>query len=294
MTETGILLALFGFVTAAVTAAGYYFVVKPEMATHEDATTREILANTLQSLGEALPAQNGGESIRRRLMAAGYRTASAPYIFSGITYTASAVLALTVFSVVAVFQDSLMDALIPGLCGAGFGYFLPKRILEMMIRRRVRRISAGLATALDLLVLSVEAGQALDQAIAEASREIRRAFPDLADELAQVYLALRASATRSEVFREFGERNDDMELRKLANVLIDSDRFGTSLGPTLRTHARYVRIRRRQAAQEMARKVSVKLVFPIFFLIFPSVLLVTLGPAVMQIATAFGTLTKMP
>jgi tight adherence protein C len=122
----------------------------------------------------------------------------------------------------------------------------------------------------------------LNVAILDASSELRQAYPDLSAELAQVHLELRAGKSRSEALYHLGERNSEPELRKLANVLIDSDRFGTSLGPALRAHAKYLRTRMRQQAQEAARRVAVKLVFPVFFLIFPSVLLVTLGPAVLN------------
>ena len=98
-------------------------------------------------------------------------------------------------------------------------------------------------------------------------------------------LELLANTTRADALRNFVARSRDMEMRKFANLLIDTDRFGTSLGPALKTHARYLRIRFRQIAQEKARKVGVKLIFPVFFLIFPSVILVTLGPAVILIFT---------
>jgi len=94
-----------------------------------------------------------------------------------------------------------------------------------------------------------------------------------------LHLELKANTSRAEALRNFSVRSNDMELRKFANLLIDTDRFGTSVGPALKTHARYLRIRFRQIAQEKARKVGVKLIFPVFFLIFPSVILVTLGPA---------------
>ena len=203
-------------------------------------------------------------------------------IFNGMCH-ASAVLAAVFVGGFVMISSGPMESLVPALCAGGFAYLLPRQALKFLIRSRSQRLSSGLPTALDLLVLSVEAGQALDVAIFEASREIRRAYPDLADELLAMHLSLRASASREEVFREFGERSQDGELRKLGQLLIDSDRFGTSLAPTLRTHARYLRIRRRQTAQEAARKVGVKLIFPIFLFIFPSVLLVTLGPAVIQI-----------
>ena len=159
---------------------------------------------------------------------------------------------------------------------------MPDRLLRPLIGARAERIRRAIPAALDLMVLSVEAGQSLNLAILDTANELRAAFPDLSAELAQVHLELRAGKSRSEALYHLGERNAEPELRKLANVLLDSDRFGTSLAPALRTHARYLRTRMKQQAQESARRVAVKLVFPVFFLIFPSVLLVTLGPAVIK------------
>jgi len=168
------------------------------------------------------------------------------------------------------------------VCGLGFGFLLPDRVLSSRVNARRQRLRSAIPAALDLMVLGIEAGQSLDQSIADASRGLKRTHPDLSGELAQLYLELRASTSRADSFRNFGARTKEPELRKLANLLIDSDRFGTSLGPAIRTHAKYLRTRFRQQAQEAARKVGVKLIFPVFFLIFPSVLLVTLGPACMM------------
>ena len=118
-----------------------------------------------------------------------------------------------------------------------------------------------------------------------SSRGLRVSYPDLAAEFTQLALELKANTSRADALKNFAARGRDMELKKFANLLIDTDRFGTSLGPALKTHARYLRIRFRQIAQEKARKVGVKLIFPVFFLIFPSVILVTLGPAVILIFT---------
>jgi tight adherence protein C len=105
-------------------------------------------------------------------------------------------------------------------------------------------------------------------------------------------MELRTGGTRAESFRALAARNNEPELRKLANLLIDSDRYGVSIGPALRSHAKYLRTRFRQQAQEKARKVGVKLIFPVFFLIFPSVLLVTLGPACIMMYTQLNNLLK--
>jgi tight adherence protein C len=136
-----------------------------------------------------------------------------------------------------------------------------------------------------MLVLAVEAGQSIDQALVATGRGLKQTYPDLSAELTMLHLETRASNDRAEALRNFAERNTEPELRKLAALMIDTDRFGTALGPALRDHARYLRIRSRQKLQEAARKVGVKLIFPVFFLIFPSVILVTLGPAVILIFT---------
>ena len=143
----------------------------------------------------------------------------------------------------------------------------------------------GLPSALDLLVLAVEAGQSVDAGILETSRGLRVGYPDLAAEFVQLHLELRAEASREDALRNFAARTQDSEIRKFAALIMDTDRFGTSLGPALRSHSHYLRTRFRQHAQEKARKVGVKLIFPVFFLIFPSVILVTLGPAVILIFT---------
>lgn len=289
-----ILIGFFMVVLAGVAVGGYYFLYRtsaasaagPSLDGENPISARQFLANSLRSLGEAVPGKPSGEDpMRRKLRASGYRSPSALDTYNGIVYSSSAIVGIVAGAAALISQQSFSAALLAAICAAGFGYLLPNRILDSQISSRKRRLVEGLPVALDLLVLSVEAGQALDQSIYDSSREIRAAYPDLADEFLTVSLALRASATREQVFHDFGNRSNDQEFKKLANLLIDSDRFGSSLGPTLRTHARYLRIRRRQYAQERARKVGVKLVFPIFFLIFPSVLLVTLGPAVLSIMT---------
>lgn len=302
MNQALLLLGFFTAVMAGVAVAGYYFLYRSSAASgaglsldaEEPVSVRQFLTDSLRSLGEAVPGKSAGENpMRRKLHAAGYRSPASVATYNGIVYSSAAILGIIVGAAVLISQQSLSAALLPAICAAGFGYLLPNRVLKSQISARKRRLLEGLPVALDLLVLSVEAGQALDQSIFDSSREIRTAYPDLADELLTVSLALRASATREQVFRDFGNRSNDLEFKKLANLLIDSDRFGSSLGPTLRTHARYLRIRRRQYAQERARKIGVKLVFPIFFLIFPSVLLVTLGPAAIAIMTALQPMMDM-
>mgnify|MGYP005838225101 CR=1 FL=1 len=234
----------------------------------------------------AAPAEGREGSLRARLAAAGYRHPAALHIFQGIRVCVAALLAAG-FGWAAALQSAGTAAMaLAAACGCGFGLLLPERILEGMKQARVGRIHRALPAALDLMVLSVEAGQSLDVALAETSRELRLVYPELASEFAQVQLEMRAGRHRAEVLADLGRRTGSPELKKLAVVLIDSDRFGTSLAPALRTHARFLRTRRRQMAQEAARKLSVKLIFPVFFLIMPAVFVVALGPAVLSFLEA--------
>jgi tight adherence protein C len=308
MTPGMLLVAFFLFTLATVAAAGYVFVLRPARANSDDAipapltlgqrdlpVAQAAVLDMFRLLGEALPGQQSQAAAARiQLAAAGYRWPSAVSVFLGIKCGASLMLG-TAFAWTAVtYQSDHSMAFLPALCGMGFGYMLPGRVLERMVRHRSEHLRRGLPAALDLMVLAVEAGQSLDACILEASRGLRLAHPELASEFTQLQLELRANASREEALQNFAARGRDLELRKFANLLIDTDRFGTSLGPALRTHARYLRTRFRQAAQERARKVGVKLIFPVFFLIFPSVILVTLGPAAILLFAQMRTLMGQP
>ncbi|PYT16252.1 MAG: hypothetical protein DMG59_10970 [Acidobacteria bacterium] len=296
----GLLIAFFLFTLAAIGAAGYVFVLRPSRAEGDDAqipaplalgqpdmpTAQAAAADLFRRMGEVMPARsNQAAAARQQLIAAGYRWPSALSIFLGIKCASALMLAVAAAVAAVIYRPDASYALLPAICGLGFGYLLPDRVLERLAQRRVDRLRRALPAALDLMVLAIEAGQGLDAAILDTSRGLRVTHPDLASEFTQLQLELKANTTRTEALRNFAERSRDLELRKFANLLIDTDRFGTSLGPALKTHARYLRIRFRQLAQEKARKVSVKLIFPVFFLIFPSVILVTLGPAVILIFT---------
>ena len=144
-------------------------------------------------------------------------------------------------------------------------------------------VRLSLPDALDLLVVSVEAGLGLDQAIQHVARELQVSHPQLSEEMSLVTLEMRAGKRRSDALRNFAERTGEPEIQKLVAILIQNDRFGTSMGESLRTHSDFMRTRRRQEAEERAGKVGVKLVFPIFFFILPSMLIVAAGPGILQI-----------
>lgn len=247
------------------------------------------LQESMYVIGELAPGpKQRKDPTRNALIAAGYRSPSAPTIFYGTKVAAALVCGVVLGWVGLLDHDSLSVGFILSICGMGFGFLLPDRILHAKVTQRCFRLEQALPNSLDLMVLSIEAGQSLDSALVETARELRGIYPELASEFNQVQVELRAGRSRSEVLYALGQRTNSTELRKLSTVLIDSDRFGTSLGPALRNHARYLRTRRRHKAQESARKLSVKLVFPVFFLIMPSVFVITLGPAVLTFYEAIG------
>lgn len=284
---------VFGFfvsVMAMVVAGGWLILLRfapsePRAADYTDAEASG-LERAILSIGQLLPAAGRADNpVRRRLTAAGYRNPSALAMYYGVRCAASAAFALVLCGLSMIAQGRWTAALVPGAAGAAFGYLLPSRYLAAAARKRRDRIVRALPAALDLSVLSLESGQTLEQALIESSRSLARSCPDLAGELEIVYLETRASNDRAAALRNFADRTGEPEARRFAALLSDADRFGTSIVPALRNHSRYLRQRLRQTAYVSARKVSVKLIFPVFFLIFPAVMLVTLGPAVIMVFT---------
>jgi tight adherence protein C len=163
------------------------------------------------------------------------------------------------------------------------GFMLPNIALERLVKRRQLRLRLSLPDVLDLLVVCVEAGLGLDQAMVNVSRQLQTAHPELSEELGLLNAEMRAGKRRAEALRNLASRTGEDDLRKLVAVLIQADRFGTSIADSLRTHADFMRTQRRQLAEEKAAKMGVKLVFPIFFFIMPTMIVVSVGPGLLQL-----------
>jgi len=238
----------------------------------------------IQKVGDLMPV-NAEESsaIKQMLSHAGYRSDNAVKIYYGIRLLSTMVLGLLGLA----FRNSLsanpaMHIVFPLAMALG-GYIGPNFMLEKRIKKRQTILRLALPDALDLMVIAVEAGLGLDQAITYVATELRNAHAELTDEFMQVNLEIRAGKRRSDALRNLGERTGESELRKLTAILIQNDRFGTSVAESLRQHSDYMRVRRRQDAEERAAKVGVKLVFPIFFFILPAMMLVCAGPGVLGV-----------
>ena len=169
------------------------------------------------------------------------------------------------------------------LIAAAVGFFGPNEYVRRAATKRQREIARGLPNALDLLVVCVESGLGLDQAILQVSKELEHAHPEISEELGFVNLELKAGKRRVDALRNLAERTGVDDLKKLVAVLIQADRFGTGVAQSLRAHSDFMRVQARQVAEEKAAKLGVKLVFPIFFCILPSLFVVTVGPVVCKI-----------
>jgi tight adherence protein C len=243
--------------------------------------TFKALKGLVKRVGEKAPrSMKELGPLRLRLVQAGFRRDEALTIFFGIRI----MLALALF---VLFSTSIVTRpnITLALAGLGVGYIVPGMVLARLAKRRSHRIRLALADALDLLVVSVEAGLGLDQALSRVGNELAFAYPDLSDELRLVNLELRAGKARAEALRNLGERSGVDDLNSLVTMLIQTDKFGTSVAQSLRVYSESLRTKRRQRAEEAAAKTGVKMVFPLVFCIFPAIWVVTIGPAAIKFIT---------
>jgi tight adherence protein C len=239
---------------------------------------KERLEQALDPLSRALPLSPSEVSRTRAwLIQAGYRDARHLTMYVG-----SRVL-LALIGLIAVIAATGFDSVILMVSVTAFCFFLPRFVLKRMIRDRQRRITLALPDALDLTVICVEAGLALDQAMMRVGEDLHHAHPDLSDEFHLVNLEMRAGKPRVEALRNLTERTGVDDVRALVGTLVQTDRFGTSVAQALRVHSDSLRTERRQRAEEQAAKTTIKMVIPLVIFVLPSIIFVTLGPAVIQL-----------
>ncbi len=242
------------------------------------------LVSVLHQIGAHVPASAAETAdLRTQLIRAGYRSENAPTVLYGLKIVAVLAMLVPCIMLESDMPSNPMMKLALMASGVMAGWILPRFLLEKKVAKRQEIIRLSLPDALDLMVVSVEAGLGLDQAIQHVGRELQQSHPQLSEELSLITLEMRAGKRRSDALRNLAERTGEPEVRKLVAILIQNDRFGTSMGESLRNHSDFLRVRRRQEAEERAGKVGVKLVFPIFFFILPSMMIVAAGPGLLQI-----------
>jgi tight adherence protein C len=247
--------------------------------------TGSTLGTMVEQFERVIPKSKAEMSVvEQRLVRAGYRNDSAIHLFYGAKFVVPIILAALAF-VSGVWRYSPFFVYMVAL---GLGYLLPDFWLGNRMAARQASIRRGLPDVLDLLVICIEAGLSLDQAVGRTAEELVMGQPAICDELGIVVLEQRAGLPRSTAWKNFADRTNVESVRNLCSVLIQSEKFGTSIAKTLRVHSDTLRTQRRQKIEEQAAKTTVKLVFPLVFFIFPSLFLVTLGPAVITVMENFN------
>lgn len=271
---------------AAATAGGGIQELREQ---RERQNRREALEAFLENFGERM----GGEKARRKtvremLILAGYRRPNAGVIYMGTRFALTGVFLAGAMLLGAIAGLSGGERLLLMIVGALGGWMLPFVFVKRKVRTRQDDLQRTLPDALDLMVVCVEAGLGLNQALVRVAEEMERVSPTLAEEFALVGLEMRAGTPRQEALRNLGERTGLPDFRSFVAMLIQTDRFGTSVADALRVHADELRTKRRQRAEEEAAKLTVKLIIPIVLFIFPSIFIVILGPAMFHIVEALG------
>ena len=243
-----------------------------------------------KKLEEKFDLKKDGVTIKRlqaKLIQAGIYTERAIPLFLGVKL--GGLLVLPILVLFLLWGDASQRALLVitiGLCI--LAYLLPNFILNRLISSRQKKIREALPDALDLLVVCVEAGQGLDAAIKRVAEDLQESSPIISQELLLVNLEIMAGLERQQALKNLGERTGVDELVSLCNILIQSDRFGTSIGQALKTQSDYIRTDRRQRLESLANKTPVKLLFPMLLFIFPAIMVVILGPAIIKLTEFFS------
>jgi tight adherence protein C len=246
----------------------------------QDAMTR-LLSAASPTLAAPLQPKDEKEAnkLKLRLGYAGFRSESAPTVFLGCKFACLIVGLIFSGAGVALFTEMSQKAIMGAIAAGGVMFYVPDIVVYFLGKARKEQIFLGLPDALDLLVVCVEAGLGLDQAMRKVSEEMKRTFKVICDEFALANFQLQVGKARADVLHELGDRSGVDDLRQLAAILIQADKFGSSVAQALRVQSESMRTRRRQLAEEKAAKTAVKLIFPLVIFIFPGIFVILVGPA---------------
>src|SRR5688572_5634009 len=263
--------------------------IAPAVSLDDSERGAELAQRLASPLSKLVPPSAAeAKKLQKQLMHAGFRSASAPVIFRGIQMAALAGFPAMVALVCAILAKPLNSAVLWILMAFVLGFFLPRYALRRMIRSRQQLVRWGLADALDLMVISIEAGLGLNAAMMKVSSELKDVHPDISDEFELANLEIRVGRERDVALRNLAERTGVDDLQSLVAMLIQTDRFGTSITRAIRAFSDSLRTKRRQRAEQAAQKAAVKLLFPLACFLFPTLFIALLGPAALQLIDTLG------
>ena len=221
--------------------------------------------------------------IQKQLLQAGYRAPEAATAFRAIQVTLLLAIPSLVATLCFVFNRSLSEFAVFVMIGAALGFYLPRYVLRKKIKGRQQRITWGLADAMDLMVVAVEAGLGLNAALNRVGEELKTLHPDMHSEIELVNLEIRVGRSREEALRNLAERTGVDDIRSFVALLVQADRYGSSIAKAVRVFADSLRTKRRQRAEQISQKAALKLLFPLTCFLFPVIILIVLGPPLMNL-----------
>lgn len=255
----------------------------------DDGRGAELAQRLASPLSRLLPPSVAeAKKLQKQLMQAGFRSAGAPMVYRAIQISTMVGFPLAVAIACAILARPLSGALLWVLMGFVIGFALPRYALRKLILSRQQQVRWGLADALDLMVISIEAGLGLNAAMMKVSSELKDVHPDISDEFELANLEIRVGRERDEALRNLADRTGVDDLRSLVAMLIQTDRFGTSIAKAIRAFSDSLRTKRRQRAEQAAQKAAVKLLFPLACFLFPTLFIAILGPAALQLMDTLG------
>ncbi|HEU5460173.1 MAG TPA: type II secretion system F family protein [Pyrinomonadaceae bacterium] len=291
---------------AFIVMAIYWLLFRPVSATAQrlydlddgrGAAVQSIEPNSMESLAARMaepinrlvpPSAKDVKKLQKKLMQAGFRSPTAPGVFRATQLTLMFVLPGLVLFGYSLSAQPMTEALLPAIGAFATGFLKPRFILNRLVAKRKLRITWGLADALDLMVITMEAGLGLNAAMLKVCDELKTVHPDICKEFEIANLEIRVGRERSEALRNLAERSGVEDLNSLVGMLIQADKFGTSIARAVRIYSDSLRTKRRQRAEQAAQKAAFKLLLPLGALLFPTMFIIILGPALLNISDMLG------
>lgn len=288
LTFTGLTLAVMSvywiFARPASTMNARLDSIDPSLALLENSPVTVMAERVAEPINRIIPISAlEAQKLQKKLLQAGYRSPEAATAFRAIQVTLLVAIPSLVITLCFILNRTAADTFLFGMIGAALGFYLPRFVLRRKIAGRQQRITWGLADAMDLLVVAVEAGLGLNAALNRVAEELKTLHPDMHSEIELVNLEIRVGRSREEALRNLAERTGIEDIRSFVALLIQADRYGSSIAKAVRIFADSLRTKRRQRAEQVSQKAALKLLIPLTLLLFPVILMVVLGPALLNL-----------